>query len=177
MAVVAASPSALAAAPRFSIGRTLSVGFTVLWRNLWRLSAVALAVTALRVAIEFYAPIAGTGPLGIGVALLTFALATCPVTVAAVQHARGGGPTFADMLDGLLRRIVRVSIGTVILFFPLLVPPGRLLALGAALELPEILLLLLTGIAAVYVFAIFGMWFVTAPVLVAEKVGILSSFR
>jgi hypothetical protein len=174
---IASSPLALALALRFSIGRTLSLTFAVLWRNFWRMSAVALAVTALRVAIEFYVPVVLTGLLSIGVALLMFALVICPVTVATVQHVRGGRPTFADMLRGALRRIVRVSIGTLILFLALFVPPGALLALGAALGLPEILLLLLTGIVTVYALAIFTMWFVAVPVLVTEEVGILSSFR
>ena len=177
MTDIAASPPVLAAAPRFSTGRTLSLSFAVLWRNLWRLSAVAVAVTALQAAMEFYVPASGTGLVSVGAALLMFAVVTAPVTVAAVQHVRDGRPTFAGMLRDGLRRIVHVSIGAAILFFVLLVPSGGLLTLGTALGLPEILLLLLIGLAAVYVFAMFAMWFVAMPVLVTEDVGILSSFR
>lgn len=177
MTEIAASPVTLALAPRFSIGRTLSLSFAVLWRNLWRLSAVALALTTLQAAIEFYVPIAGTGLLGLSIALLIFALVTSPVTVAAVQHVRGVRPTLAGMLAGGLRRLVRVCIGTAILFFVLIMPPSVLLTFGTALGLPTVLMLLLIGIAAVYVLAILVMWFVAVPVLVTEDVGILSCFR
>jgi hypothetical protein len=174
---IAAPPPVLATAPRFSIGRTLSLGFVVLWRNLWRLSAVALTVSAMQAAIEFYAPIANTGLLSLGVALLMFALVTSPVTAAAVQYVRGDRPTLAGMLRGGLRRLVRVAIGAVMLFFGLLVPPGLFLVLGTALQLPTFLLLLLNAIAAIYALAVLAMWFVTMPVLVAEDVGVFSSFR
>lgn len=33
---IMAPPRVLALAPRFSIGRPLSLGFAVLWRDLWR---------------------------------------------------------------------------------------------------------------------------------------------
>jgi hypothetical protein len=81
------------------------------------------------------------------------------------------------VLLGGLRRLVRVCIGAVILFFGLLVPPSLLLTLGTALQLPTFVLLLLIAIAAVYVLAILAMWFVVMPVLVTENVGIFSSFR
>lgn len=170
-----APPAALA--PRFSIGRTLSLSFAALWRNLWRMSAVALSVTALHIAIEFYAPAASIGLPGIGVALLVFAVVTAPLVVAVLQHLHGGRPTFAGILHGGLRRIVRVFIGTAILLFVAIVPSSGLVTLAALLGLPEILLAVPIGVATIYVLAILAMWFVVVPVLVAEQVGILSSFR
>jgi hypothetical protein len=175
---IATSALALALAPRFSIGRTLSLSFAVLRRNLWRMSAIALSVTALQVAIGFYVPIAGTGLPRVVFALSLFAMVTTPVTVATLQHFRDGGPTLAGMLRGGLRRVVRVTIGTTILVFVVLVPPLALTMLYVFLELPQIMLMVAVGIlmTAVYALAIFMVWFVAVPVLVAENVGIFSGF-
>lgn len=53
MTDIATSPLTLALALRFSIGRTPSLSFTALWRNVWRMSAVAVVITALHAAMEF----------------------------------------------------------------------------------------------------------------------------
>ena len=98
MTDIATSPLTLALALPFSIGRTLSLSFTALWRNVWRMSAVAVVITALHAAMAFYVPASSTGLLGVGAALLMFAVVTAPDTVATVQHVRGGRPKFSGML-------------------------------------------------------------------------------
>jgi hypothetical protein len=67
---IAPSPLTLALAPRFVIGRTLSLSFAVLWRNLWRMFVIGLAVMLLQVAIEEYVVAAADNLLGAGVSIL-----------------------------------------------------------------------------------------------------------
>jgi hypothetical protein len=178
---IATSPLALAPAPRFSIGRTLSLTFAVLWRNLWRMSVVAVAVTALQLAIELYVPLDDDSVIdpfvGFFANLLNsavlLALAASPVAFATLQHLGGNPTTFAGMLGGGLRRVVRVLIGGGLWLLALLLPSTGLLIAGLWLGLPEILMLAGAGI---YILAVFSVWFVVVPVLVAEDVRLLSSF-
>ena len=173
-----APPRALALAPRFSIGRTLSLTFAVLWRNLGRMSVVALAVSALQVAIEIYVQLpedSYASPLiSFVAALILFALVSAPVSFATLQSLRGHRITIADMLVGGLRRVVRVFIGATLWLLVLLAVPIALLVVGVWLHLPGILL---AGTAGIYLLAILAIWFVVVPVLVAEDVRLLSSFR
>ena len=173
-----ASPRALALAPRFSIGRTLSLSFTVLWRNRWRMFAIGLAVMVLQTAIEEYVLVAaGDTLLGAGIsilgALVLIALVNAPITVGALQHLRGERPTLVGMFRGGMRRIGHVLIGAVLWVIAILVPSVASLAAGIWIGLPALLLI---GGACVFGLSVLVVWFVLIPVMVAEDVRILSSF-
>jgi hypothetical protein len=176
---IATSSLALARAPRFSIGRTLSLSFAVLWRNLWRMFAIGLAVMVLQFAIEEYVVLAAAGDIlldaGISIlgALVLIALVNAPITVGALQHLRGGRPTLVGMLRGGLRRIWRVVIGAALWVIAILVPTVAALVAGTWIGLPALLLVGGTGIFGLSVLVV---WFVLIPVMVAEDVRMLSSF-
>jgi hypothetical protein len=174
---IATSPPALALAPRFSIGRTLSLSFAVLWRNLWRMFAIGLAVMLLQMAIEEYVVLAAADLLGAGIsilgALVLIALVNASVTVGTLQHLRGERPTLAGMLRGGLRRIGRALIGAVLWVIAILLPSVAALAAGIWIGLPALLLI---GGACVFGLSVLVVWFVLIPVMVAEDMRILSSF-
>jgi hypothetical protein len=175
---IMASPRALALAPRFSIGRTLSLSFAALWRNLWRMFAIGLVVMVLQIVIEEYVVFAaGDSLLGAGIsilgALVLIALVSAPVTVGTLLHLRGGRPTLVGMLRGGLRRIWRVLIGATLWVIAILVPSVALAAGGAWIGVPA---LLLVGGACVFGLSVLVVWFVLIPVMVAEDVRMLSSF-
>lgn len=178
MTDIATSPLTLARAPRFSIGRTLSLSFVVLWRNLWRMFAIGLAVMLLQVAIEEYVVAVADNLLGAGVSILgalaLIALVTALVTVGTLQHLRRGRPTLVGMLRGGLHRIVRVLIGAALWVIAILMPSVAALVAGTLIGLPAPLLV---GGACVFGLSVLVVWFVIIPVLVAEDVPILSSFR
>jgi hypothetical protein len=174
MADITASPGTLTATPRFSIGRTLSLSFAVLWSNLWPLSVIAIAVTTGQVALELSVPLTGYRSLVLLLAgLVAFALITAPVTYATLQHLRGRRLTLAGMLAGGMARLGRVLVGAIIVAFVLIVPIGALLALLPWIGSPE---LLMFGLTAAFFLTILVIWFVLMPVLVAEDVRLLSSF-
>jgi hypothetical protein len=173
-----ASPRARTLAPRFSIGRTLSLSFAVLWRNLWRMFAIGLAVMVLQTAIDEYVLVAAGDTLlgaGLGIlgALVLIALVGASITVGALQHLRGGGPTLVGMLRGGLRRIGRVLIGAALWVIAILVPTVAALVAGTWIGLPAPLLV---GGACVFGLSVLVVWFVLIPVMVAEDVRMLSSF-
>jgi hypothetical protein len=174
---IAALPRALALAPRFSIGRTLSLSFAVLWRNLWRMFAIGLAVMLLQTAIEAYVAAASDNLLGAGIsilgALVLIALVSTPVTIGTLQHLRGGRPTLVGMLRGGLRRVGRVLIGAALWVIAILVPTIAALVAGTWIGLPAPLLV---GGACVFGLSVLVVWFVLIPVMVAEDVRMLSSF-
>ena len=66
MTDIATSPLRLALAPRFAIGRTLSLSFAVLWRTF----AIGLSVMSLQMVIEEYVVAAADNLLGAGVSIL-----------------------------------------------------------------------------------------------------------
>jgi hypothetical protein len=170
-------PHALALAPRFSIGRTLSLSVAVLWRNLWRMFAIGLAVMLLQAAIEENVAAAAGNLLGAGIsilgALVLLALVNAPITIGTLQHLRGGRPTLVGMLRGGLRRIGRVLIGAALWVIAILVPTVAVLAAGTWIGLPAPLLV---GGACAFGLSVLVVWFVLIPVMVAEDVRVLSSF-
>jgi len=163
-------------APRFAIGRALSLSFGVLGRNLWPIGVIALVVTAIQSAIDFVLSggvgnneSSGSSVLG----LFVYALVTTPVTYATFQDLRGAPVSIGEILSNGFHRVQRVIGASFVVGVVAVVPIVVVVVLGANGGMP---LILVGGAAGIFMFYIFVIWFVVVPVLVVEDTRFFAGF-
>lgn len=163
-------------APRFAIGRALSLAFGVLGRNLWPMAVISLIVTAIQSAVDYVlSGGAGGGESGGSsvLGLFVYALITTPVTYATFQDLRGAPVSIGDIFSNGFHRVQRVIGASLIVGVVAIVPIVVVIVLGSAGGMP---LILVGGAAGIFMFYIFVIWFVVVPVLVVEDTRFFAGF-
>jgi hypothetical protein len=161
---------------RFTIGRTLSLSFGVLGRNIGPMALIAITITAIQSAIDYILTGDATGGESSAssiLAVVTYGLITAPVTYATFQDLRGAKVSMGELFSRGFSRAGRVVAASFAFGVVLAVPIGVVAMIGGIAGVPGFVLIAAGSIFALFIFV---RWFILVPVQVMEVGGVGRGF-